>query len=158
MGLLGSGPGSRCNSHCLWGLWFLSCNWGTETNPLLVKSPLSELHTHTQTQHDYIWLNALGNQDRKWPVFFRESGVPEKLSLWGLLGQQSTRSARTWQRGMEGCLELLSALSSAPDWHTQERQMLSMLNSGTEHKAQSYTAAIISEYRQNYSSLKEIHE
>ena len=67
MGLLGSGPGSRYNPLCLWGLLFLSCNWATENNPLLVKSPLFELHTHTQ--HDYIWLNSLGNQARKWPVF-----------------------------------------------------------------------------------------
>lgn len=50
---------------------------------------------NTHTKHDYTWLNSIGNQAGK---YYRESGAPEELSLWGLFGQWSTRSIRTWQR------------------------------------------------------------
>lgn len=121
-------------------------------NTLLVKPPLFELHTHTHThkQHAYIWLNSLGNQARKWPVFQRKA---QSLGIIWTTEHQVHQNL-TQENGRMPW----TSFCSAPDWHTQERKMLSIPNSGTEKKAWSYTWAVISEYIQNCNSLREIHE
>lgn len=52
----------RYNPHCLRGLWFLSCNWGTENNPLLVESPAWSTHIPPACLHMTQCLRKLGQK------------------------------------------------------------------------------------------------